>query len=89
MKSDPINVVLVYRPPGSGKENDDKVVELVHFAERNTVLVGDFNMPGTDWENWKTNAKRKALMEAAQEEGMAQLVNFPTHTKGNILQGSI
>jgi hypothetical protein len=55
------------------------------MAERNTILVGDFNMPGTDWENWKINAKGKALMEAAQEEGMAQLVNFPTHTKGNIL----
>ncbi len=82
---DPIDVILVYRPPGSGKENDAKLVELVNIAERNTIVVGDFNMPGTDWESWKTTTKGRALMEAAQEERMSQLVNFLTHTKGNTL----
>jgi hypothetical protein len=33
----------------------------------------------------KTNSKGEALMEAAQEEGMMQLVNFPMHTKCNML----
>jgi endonuclease/exonuclease/phosphatase family metal-dependent hydrolase len=55
-------------------------------AENNTIIIGDFNLPGIDWKNEQArDAKGKLLLETAVEEGLQQLVDFPTHTKGNTL----
>ena len=42
-------------------------------------------MPNIDWVEEKTDAKGRELLETVTEEGLQQLVSFPTHTKGNIL----
>jgi hypothetical protein len=57
----------------------------VRKADKNTVIIGDFNLPGTDWANERSDLKGRELMDTVQEEGFEQLVSFPTHTKGNIL----
>jgi hypothetical protein len=75
----------VYRPPGSDKENDDKLCDLIRFAEKDTILLGDFNMPGIRWKEWTSDARGREFMETVAEVGMEQLIHFPTHTKGNIL----
>jgi endonuclease/exonuclease/phosphatase family metal-dependent hydrolase len=55
-------------------------------AENNTIIIGDFNLPGIDWKSEQArDAKGKLLLETAVEEGLQQLVDFPTHTKGNTL----
>jgi len=55
-------------------------------VDEKTILIGDFNLPGIDWEQEKAkDARGRELLEAAMEAGMQQLVNFPTHVKGNIL----
>jgi hypothetical protein len=49
-------------------------------------LVGDFNLPDIQWEAGQAHAKVDAeLLEAIQAAGLEQLIDFPTHTKGNIL----
>jgi hypothetical protein len=35
------------QPPGSIGEND-KLVEILHTAEKNTILLGEFNMQGIE-----------------------------------------
>jgi hypothetical protein len=53
---------------------------------KNTILIGDFNLPGIEWHKEQSkDAKGRILLEAALEGGLQQLVDFPTHTKGNIL----
>jgi hypothetical protein len=47
----------------------------------NSILIGDINMPNIDWVEEKTDAKGRELLETVTEEGLQQLVSFPTHTK--------
>jgi hypothetical protein len=45
----------------------------------------DFNNPDINWERGTAKGRRRELMEAVEDAMMEQLVNFPTHIKGNIL----
>jgi hypothetical protein len=78
-------VILIYRPPSSGQNNLTELCEIVRKADKNTVIICDFNLPGTDWANERSDLKGRELLDTVQEEGFEQLVSFPTHTKGNIL----
>jgi hypothetical protein len=50
------------------------------------VFIGDFNLPDIDWsaDSAASNSSRE-VMEAAAEAGLSQLVDFPTHKRGNVL----
>ena len=50
-KSDSFYIYLVYRPPSAGASSKDKLCELLRCAEKNSILVGDFNLPGIIWES--------------------------------------
>ena len=85
-RGEPINIILAYRPPSSTKENFDKLLDLMRKMPRNTILIGDINVPGIDWSrNHATGARGRELLTVVQEEYLEQLVLFPTHDKGNIL----
>jgi len=81
----PLTVVLVYRPPSAGPTNTDMLCDIVKNSGPDTLIVGDFNLPGIDWEMETADARGRELLKAAQEENFSQLVSFPTHTKGNVL----
>jgi hypothetical protein len=66
-------------------ENNEKLNEIVRIADRNTVLIGDFNAPGVDWRKGESAAKWRGLLDTITEENMEQLVSFSTHVKGNVL----
>jgi hypothetical protein len=42
-------------------------------------------MPGIDWREERADGKGRELLETIIEEGLQQLVSFPTHIKGNML----
>ncbi len=42
-------------------------------------------MPGIEWTLERADARGRELLETITEEGLQQLVSFPTHIKGNIL----
>jgi hypothetical protein len=74
---------LVYRPPSS---NDMAgLVNIIKNVDPGSILIGDFNLPGIDWQNGTSDNKSKDFMEAAEEKFLEQLVDFPTHTTGNTL----
>ncbi len=59
---------------------------MLRATNDNTIFIEDFNLPGVERERGRAReAKGGELLETAVEEGLDQLVTFPTHTKGNIL----
>jgi hypothetical protein len=42
-------------------------------------------LPGIVWREEQADAKGRELLETIIEEGLQQLVSFPTHIKGNML----
>ena len=84
-EGEPVNVILVYRPPNSGRENIDKLCELLRRMQKNAILIGDINLPHIDWESGNADTRGRALYNTVQEENLEQLIRFPTHDKGNTL----
>ncbi len=63
-----------------------ELCEILRGADDNIVFIGDFNLPGIDWEQGQAkDARGRLLVSTAVEEGLEQLISFPTHVKGNIL----
>ena len=81
----PVTIMLLYRPPSSVKENITNMCDLLRNLPRNTIVIGDINLPHIDWTKGGTDAPGRTLYDLVQEEDLAQLVHFPTHDKGNIL----
>ncbi len=80
-----ITVYLVYRPPSAPADSITELTELEKAAEKNSVFIGDFNLPDMDWEGGVARGRTAGLMEAIEDGFMEQLVDFPTQVKGNIL----
>jgi hypothetical protein len=60
-------IYLLYRSPSGGPESISGVAGVLRRAERNCVLIGDFNVPDVDWENGTASARTRELLEAAQD----------------------
>ena len=76
---------LIYQPPSSGQENFDLLCELVDNAEKNSIMVGDFNLPNIDWSSGEARGREAKFVTVLQDNYMEQLVDFKTHIKGNCL----
>jgi Endonuclease-reverse transcriptase len=86
MTEKPITIILTYRPPNSGKQNLEKLCEILQrAANENTIAIGDYNLPDINWEPNRAGANGKILLKVLNEQNYEQLVDFPTHDKGNIL----
>ena len=48
-------------------------------------FIGDFNLPGISWEDGKSDSRGRPILEAATVAGLEQMVEGPTHTRGNRL----
>ena len=77
---------MVYRSPNASEEQTDKLVELVKMAGKSSLLIGDFNLPAINWKDGTAaGPTARKFLEASQDADMDQLVTFPTHARGNIL----
>ena len=85
MKSEPINVFVVYRPPNHNRENVLELCNLTKALPRNSILLGDINLPRINWSGGPSDALGRLLYNTVVEEDLAQLIWFPTHDKGNTL----
>ena len=83
--SEPVNIILAYRPPSSSIENLEQLCSLVKNMPKNTIIIGDINLPHIDWTTGQADSKGRRLYEVVMEENVEQLVRFPTHDKGNTL----
>jgi hypothetical protein len=80
-----VTINLVYRPPSAPPESITELAKLVSEAKNNEIFVGDFNLPIIDWVGGGGSSGREgAFVEATENALMQQLVDFATHTRGNI-----
>ncbi len=80
-----LEIILIYRPPGSDEENTDKLCDVLRGIPKAAIVIGDYNLPGINWSKGTSDTKGKNVLRTVEEEGLEQLVNFSTHSKGNIL----
>ena len=80
-----INITLLYRPPSAGPESIDSICERIRTCTGNNIFIGDFNLPGIDWDTFQAAGRAANLVETCSDNFFEQLVDFPTHTKGNTL----
>ena len=84
-----ITCCMIYTPPNATTEyHRDLVKYLVTVAALSTpvLIFGDFNLPGINWTTLTGNsAVSNNFCEFVFESNLIQLVNSPTHIRGNIL----
>jgi endonuclease/exonuclease/phosphatase family metal-dependent hydrolase len=76
---------LVYRPPAAPVNSILELEEAVKTAGKNSLLIGDFNLPDIDWERGIAGGRSADFVAAVEDNMMEQLVTFPTQEKGNTL----
>ena len=81
----PLNIIAVYRSPNSSETNNQELNKLLSNIKNNTVLIGDFNFPKIDWDNKTSDNSSKEFLDKVNEKLLDQMVYFPTHKAGNIL----
>jgi hypothetical protein len=82
-----LKITLIYRSPNSNDVNTELLCDLIEetpTTSRNLV-IGDFNFPQINWDTFECNNKTRRFVEAINTKSLQQLVTFPTHNKGNIL----
>ena len=77
-----LTVYLVYRSPNT---RYDKLSDLIRQAGSNSIIIGNLILPEVCWLEGESRGRGGVVLEAAAEAMMEQLVDFPTHTRGNIL----
>jgi Endonuclease-reverse transcriptase len=84
--SEKVNVYLIYRPPAGGQVSKEQLCNLIETVEKNSILVGDFNLPDINWASGQTRGKdNQDILDACTGVNLVQLVDFPTHLRGNTL----
>ena len=78
-------ITLFYRSPNSSTENNDDFVCLLDTIKNNTLTVGDLNMPGINWSSNVSDRKGQNILDCVNKCALDQLVLFPTHNRGNVL----
>jgi Endonuclease-reverse transcriptase len=77
---------LVYRLPRNATANLADLEEFIKTVEKRTILIGDFNLPMIDWQEGRAvGTAASQVLEACNDKFLEQLVTFPTHDRGNIL----
>ena len=83
-----ISLLAYYRPP-----NYNCIDALADWfedsVEPNLILTGDFNLPELSWNQAATKKQTRPIARDFQEliaaQGLTQIVDCPTHDKGNTL----
>ena len=80
-----VTFYLIYRSPNSSAEEVSRLAGLIRQAEKDSVIIGDFNLPTIDWEAATARGTAAEVLEAVEDRLMVQMVDFSTHVKGNTL----
>ncbi len=53
------------------------------MAGKKSIIVGDFNVPDTDWQRSEATGNASQLLQAVEDSLMEHMVGFQTHPKSN------
>jgi len=79
------SIYLIYRPPAHSQPNKDLLLQVFDNAKKNSIFIGDFNLPRIDWQEGVASGSDYEILKMLTEKGFEQLVTTETHVKGNIL----
>nr|CAD2172535.1 unnamed protein product [Meloidogyne enterolobii]CAD2172536.1 unnamed protein product [Meloidogyne enterolobii]CAD2175257.1 unnamed protein product [Meloidogyne enterolobii] len=87
LKPQKVRLFCVYLPPKLNKKINNHLIKcLEDNSERNSIIVGDFNMPGINWNNKHSNTLFEAqFLEFSELLDFKQYIQEPTHIKGSTL----
>ncbi len=81
--------VCFYRSPDASPDSDrcflDQIEEIMNRHCGVTVLLGDFNLPDINWDNFVWPPRLDSFMNIIMDHFLSQMVLEPTHQNGNIL----
>ena len=80
-----LTITVVYRPPRSNNENTAELCKLFENCVGNNVFIGDFNFPSINWSDYTSDRATEEFLQCTIDRGFEQLVDFPTHIRGNTL----
>ena len=52
------------------------LTELVRSVKKDSVLIGDFNLPDINWDTGEASARTREFKEAVDDALMEQMVDF-------------
>ena len=79
---------VVYRSPNSTAENNKLLLQIVTEMSgnnNNVIFIGDFNLPGIDWNNWNSTTNNQLeidFISKLRDFYLLQHVNSPTRVRG-------
>ena len=82
---DNLSVTLVYRPPRARAENTLELCKLFENTSANSIFIGDFNFPSINWQDQTADRSCENFLECTLDNNFEQMIHFPTHVRGNIL----
>ena len=65
--------------------NNNELYKLLENNNGNDIFIGDFNFPNINWNNLTSDRPSEAFLQSTIDNGLDQLIDFPTHIRGNIL----
>ena len=80
-----VTFYLLYRSPNAPPQTMAALTELVRSVKRDSVLIGDFNLPDINWDTGEASARTREFKEAVDDALMEQMVDFQTQVRGNML----
>ena len=83
--TDNLSVTLVYRPPRARAENTLELCKLFENTSANSIFIGDFNFPSINWQDQTADRSCENFLECTLDNNFEQMIHFPTHVRGNIL----
>ena len=85
----PINLCLIYNPPNSESNYQQKLLAYLSDnmqATEEVILLGDFNVPDINWATLSGSSDLSSkLCDLIFQHNYVQQVDHPTHIHGNIL----
>ena len=85
----PTTLCLVYNPPNSTVTYQQNLLNFlsdIMQSSDNAVILGDFNMPDICWSSLSADSNfLSPFCDLVFQYNFSQLIEFPTHTHGNIL----
>ena len=75
----------MYRPPRAIIGNTLELCKLFRNSGENSIFIGDFNFPTINWRDHTSDRNCENFVQCVLDNNFEQLVTFPTHVRGNIL----
>ena len=88
-----IIMCTVYVPPSPNESSQLSLINYLHnlFSSSHTVIVlSDFNCPDINWDLYTSTSEFSSqLCDLVFDLELSQMIDAPTHTKGNVLDLSL